>query len=711
MFAFRGIVCALLVSPATSRDMQALSVVLLLALSALVSGKRHEGQKKKKRGPARLCCDPLLTVALPKGTPDLVSLYVDSWSFNQTGFEASCNVSVAQGLLYSDWQQMLQSSSFGAAGAAGGIMYAEVNAAAPGNLVVGLADAAGNFFGFLHTGAADALGAAVSGTLEDVVLPLPSNKRIAGSGGNGNVSTVSLRRLSPSGIVAGGAAIPASLNPPSGSVYGSPSDTSGACIGGAVCTVSTRWEVRVVIGGTGTVSVWAWAQGYRQFFHSFAGSAVDMRFSQIAMHVFNMNAGSTAVPLYPLLSGIDMRFKQESSFSRVASRIFSAPDIRPLLPAALLFAAPSSSVFALSAAVPGQPCPALNFVASGAAPSGYTPLLVWSLGAMGVSLSSDSSYTVSLSAFVNNISSVNSSVLVSLYDGATALGVVTMPPQDGIWGQALSAPTPLSASAALNFPLGAPFLPAQHNPSQALLAASVPPYSSRRVSLDLRLWRVNNLASFSLFASDPESPLAQRSGNLRLRALTSAYPLTPAVSTADLALNAFSVGAADLRVVVWARGSETSGLGVTGAAAVIDRADVGCGGADNGGIFGPPPVVDECGVCGGNNASCCSGAGCCKNYNGVSDACWNWLLLQASAADLVSYLTALRAALVAQCPLLDKGTQGTPSCCSPSQWGNSTAAIETRACSNNVWGPQCLLPFLQQTQALSMQLSSFVTPK
>jgi hypothetical protein len=87
------------------------------------------------------------------------------------------------------------------------------------------------------------------------------------------------------------------------------------------------------------------------------------------------------------------------------------------------------------------------------------------------------------------------------------------------------------------------------------------------------------------------------------------------------------------------------------------------------------------------------------NYNGVPDACWNWLLLQANVRDLARYLWTLRAALAAQCPLLDRGTQGAAQCCASSVWSNSSALIQSRACSNNVWGPQCLLPLQQQLQA------------
>lgn len=75
-----------------------------------------------------------------------------------------------------------------------------------------------------------------------------------------------------------------------------------------------------MIGADSTVSVWAWGEGYRQFFHTFPGTN-DLRFAQLRLHVFNMNAGTQAVPLYPLLNGIDMRFKQVD-FKREKHRSF-----------------------------------------------------------------------------------------------------------------------------------------------------------------------------------------------------------------------------------------------------------------------------------------------------------------------------------------------------------------------------------------------------
>lgn len=210
---------------------------------------------------------------------------------------------------------------------------------------------------------------------------------------------------------------------------------------------------------------------------------------------------------------------------------------------------------------------------------------MFSLGSLGVALDPAKSYTLSFSAFVNNLTSLNSSVLVSLYDGTNALGAVTLPPQDGIWAEIISAPTLLNGDAALNFPSGAPFVPgAEHNPSQAVMQAAVP-YSSRRISSDLQLFRVNNSAYNSLFASDPEAPLAQVPRVSRFVARSAGFPLTPSVSASRGPIDVFNTGASNLRVVVWSR--DGSAVGVTAMAVVVDEATVGCDGIDH---VGPPPV-------------------------------------------------------------------------------------------------------------------------
>ena len=51
------------------------------------------------------------------------------------------------------------------------------------------------------------------------------------------------------------------------------------------------------------------------------------------------------------------------------------------------------------------------------------------------------------------------------------------------------------------------------------------------------------------------------------------------------------------------------------------------------------------GVCGGDGTSCCGGDGgepCCKNYGGVSDAYWNYLLLPKTLDNILDQLRAAR---------------------------------------------------------------------
>lgn len=220
--------------------------------------------------------------------------------------------------------------------------------------------------------------------------------------------------------------------------------------------------------------------------------------------------------------------------------------------------------------------------------SGYSPLLVFSLGALGVSLDPSKSYTVFFSAYVNNLTSLNSSVFVSLYDGTTAAGPVTLPSRSSpFWAEVLAAPTPLSPDPAQNFPAGAPFMPgAEHAPSPATLLAA-PPFFSRSIVSELRLFRVNGTAAHSLLASDPEAALAQQPATTAKRnaVRSPGFPLTPSVASARGALDSLRTNSADLRVVLWTR--DGAALGATALAVVVDEATVGCDGIDT---VGPPKV-------------------------------------------------------------------------------------------------------------------------
>lgn len=168
--------------------------------------------------------------------------------------------------------------------------------------------------------------------------------------------------------------------------------------------------------------------------------------------------------------------------------------------------------------------------------------------------------------------------------------------------------------------------------------------------------------------------------------------------------------AAPLSIVLWQQ--TPAGTGVTGAAVVVDEAIVGCDGVE----YNPDqrvPAWDSCGVCGGTNAclpcdplnpalvrdACgvCGGTNttCCVDYNGVEDSCWNLHLLVAAITDIRAHFVALRSALSMQCMIMDRGTQGAASCCSPSVWNTSSVpGIAARACANRDWGTSCLAPFL-----------------
>ena len=685
--------------------------------------------------PFFLSLSPLSSFSSP-ATPDLVALFVDSWSFGETGVNDSCNVSTLAGQLFSDWQQVFQTVPFGPVGSFGGIIYAEMNIAAPGNLAVGLADSRNNFYGFVHTASAEALGAAVSGQVEDVTVDVATarRKRIAGSGEGGPPSNATLRRLSPTSLLDGGSAIPESLNPPRGPIYGSPSPSAGACLAPpCVDATQTRWEVRVVVGES-SVGVWAWAEGYNQFYHVFDN--VNLRLESLSLHVFNMNMGSQTNPLLPRLSGLNLRVKQEQVFSVIASRIFTGPEIRPQLATGTLFRTLGAPHYSLAAATPGA-CPGLAFEPSQGAlapADGYSPLLSWSLSELGVALNASLSYTINIEAFVANLTSVNSSVFISLYDGQQSAGVVMMPYESGVWAAAIAASTGLHADAAANFVLGAPELMAQHRPTAAVLAEAEA-FSSRRIALQLRLWRVGSTPAHALLAQDPQAPLAQQQAasraarGLTVRQSSPLFPRTPALATPPAALGPLAAfdAAGDLQLVVWLRNQAPNPLlaeSVSMLSVAVESALVGCDGRDHGGLFGPLPDFDACGVCAGDNSTCvpcvpssairdacgvCDGdnSTCCVDYNDVADTCWDWLLLSQLVADNLAHLTNLRRSLLAQCPLALAGTQGAVSCCSPSAWNETNAALDTRACANNIWGPQCLLPFQQRVDEYSDQLTAF----
>ena len=578
-------------------------------------------------------------------------------------------------------------------------MYIEVNSIAPGNLVVGIG-AGDDFYGLIHYGnggGTGPFGIAINGTVEDVVVNLSNNKKTAGSGTGAPAETAQIRRLVPDarGFLAGGSNV-ARLTGSFPTVYGSDSVTEGRCLTSS-CPITDRWEVRVVLGRD-FVGVWAWAEGRQQFYAEYAG--IDLRDRDLTLQAFNMNMGTAPLALQPpQISGMDMRIKYESTFSRVASRIYTASNIR-VTPE--LFTNVPGNGYSVPAPETGVPCPSLDFISSAAVEEGFTPLLTWDLTAMGIQLSNDASYTISVNLFPKNLTSINNTVYFSLYDGQRALGVVTQPPSGGIWANIVgSYVTPLNGRASQNFPTGSqPASPVSNNPSPAVLQLN--PYSARRIQMDLsaKILKGSNqtIHYLSLTAFDPEAPLAQIGATRKRMAFRGpssvAFPLTPFVSGDQR--ESFNIQSIEspLSLVMWQQNTPENPFqssGMTGASIVIDTANIGCDGLDYGDRVAPS--FDICGVCGGDNSTCVCPPPCCKDYNNVTNACWNLILTQAIIGDLKLQFQQLKRTLQQQCNNLDSATKGAVECCSESAWSNSTAVIGNRACESLTFGATCITPF------------------
>lgn len=664
-----------------------------------------------------------------------------------TGLGRSCNASVLDGVLYSDWQQVFESSAIQSS-PSGSIVYVEINADAPGFLCVGVSDSTNRFVGFVASSSPSSLGLAVVGSVEDVTVQIPpaKRKRITGGGSGGVPTEAQLRRLSPiSASPSDASGVPSWVNPPTGPVYGASSPSDGRCTSTSTSSTLcqdrvTRWEVRLVMLPTGEVGVWAWAQGRTQWWKMLTPpGSVAMAQSPLTVHAFNANAGTTVDRLYPRLTGVDVRVKRELTFSRVASRIYSAHDMRQQ--SSQLFSVLPSPSYAVPPEDTSVPCPPISFIASTTVPpsNGYTPLLQWSLSALGIQLAPSSSYDINVNLFFQNLSSVNDTVLLTLYDGQRALGVVTLPPATGVWAGVIGATTPLAPDASLNFPLGAPLAsPVTNNPSASMITSN-PAYSSRRINLLVKDYFLPSFPSgsaptpsTSVQASDPEAPLAQIPANpfppspARRNVHSSRggpslqYPFTPAVSASSRSqFTSFNAASSDLRIVVWASNTDPSSISstsvaITGMSMVIDSASPACNGQDYGGqLQSQAPVYDACGVCGGNNSTCapCDNVTqCCQDYNGVSDACWNALLVPQAAANVMGYLRALRSSLTSQCTTATDGTRGQLQCCSQSAWNNATQQMQQRACSNGQFQTSCLQQFQQIIRSYNLALSNILPP-
>jgi len=82
-------------------------------------------------------------------------------------------------------------------------------------------------------------------------------------------------------------------------------------------------------------------------------------------------------------------------------------------------------------------------------------------------------------------------------------------------------------------------------------------------------------------------------------------------------------------------------LAALAALCVAQAPGTDCTGADGGAA-----VVDSCGVCGGNDQSCC------KDYLGLRNNMWDWLLIQRAVDDQVVKLNDLKAMLACENAIL-----------------------------------------------------------
>jgi hypothetical protein len=69
-------------------------------------------------------------------------------------------------------------------------------------------------------------------------------------------------------------------------VYGSSAQpTNGACLLPPCAQNIVRWEVRVVVTNRNATGIWAWSEGFRQFYQEYP---VDLRGRTLALSAFNM---------------------------------------------------------------------------------------------------------------------------------------------------------------------------------------------------------------------------------------------------------------------------------------------------------------------------------------------------------------------------------------------------------------------------------------
>lgn len=220
------------------------------------------------------------------------------------------------------------------------------------------------------------------------------------------------------------------------SVYGSSAQpTDGSCLTASCAQNIQHWEVRILVR-PGVTGVWAWSEGFRQFYAEYP---LDMRGKPLTVNAFNMIRNVPPTP--PLLTGIDIRLKLESTFSRALSRIYSAPQI---LTSPYFTLQNSTSSYHLEPQNPNIQCPPLEFETNGTIAAGYVPLVRWDLSAMGLTFEAGKSYNFDVNLFLQNLTGINNVILVSLYDGNNVLAAQRLAPTpQGPWGQLFSGISPV----------------------------------------------------------------------------------------------------------------------------------------------------------------------------------------------------------------------------------------------------------------------------
>eukprot|EP01098_Paradermamoeba_levis_P001255 TRINITY_DN1140_c0_g1_i1.p1 TRINITY_DN1140_c0_g1~~TRINITY_DN1140_c0_g1_i1.p1 ORF type:complete len:158 (+),score=47.30 TRINITY_DN1140_c0_g1_i1:81-554(+) len=114
-------------------------------------------------------------------------------------------------------------------------------------------------------------------------------------------------------------------------------------------------------------------------------------------------------------------------------------------------------------------------------------------------------------------------------------------------------------------------------------------------------------------------------------------------------------------------------------------------------------VIDACGVCGGNNQSCC------LNFLGLDNSIWDWLLLRAAIDDIVGKLFDL--SYVLECASRNV-PRVSPNCTDASTNSLDLFKGQIKALqvadfidTNNAWNSRCLTKFNDNVKAWTCVLN------